>query len=77
MLTKIQVQVSLDPSTSFPHTKTFFNFQRNEPHHGKTVADPERGPASWAVGDRDALTMHGDNVGGNFTDDASMRRNSE
>jgi len=39
--------------------------------HGKTVADPERGPASWAVGDRDALTMHGDDVGGDFTDDAS------
>ena len=42
-------------------------------HHGKTVADPERGPASWAVGHGDALTVHGDDIGWNFTDNASER----
>jgi len=39
--------------------------------HSETVTNPERGPASWTVGDRHALTVHGDDVGWNFTDNAS------
>ena len=41
------------------------------PYHGKTVTNPERGPASRTVGDRDALTMHGDHIRRHFTYDAS------
>lgn len=39
--------------------------------HGKTVADPERSPASWTVGNRHALTVDGDHVRWNLTDNAS------
>lgn len=32
-------------------------------HHDKGVADPERGPASWALRDLDGLTVHGHHHG--------------
>ena len=43
----------------------------NHTYHGKAVANPERLPSTRTVGHLNRLTMDGDDVGGDVTNDAA------